>query len=106
MRRGGAEGPGGEIFLSTLNTSASRSHAWRGSPTALPEKPRGRRRLCGVPGGLENLGARSECRRYLSHYREGTLRQRIVRVSLEQLNNMNMNMNSRRAVSSIVQNTL
>lgn len=24
MRRGGAEGPGGEVFLSTLNTSAPR----------------------------------------------------------------------------------
>lgn len=24
MRRGGAEGPGGEVFLSTLNTSARR----------------------------------------------------------------------------------
>ena len=73
-------------------------------PTALPEKPRGRLRLSGVPGGLENLGARSEWRRYLGHYREGTLRQGMVRVSLEQLNNMNMN--GRRAVSSIVQNTL
>lgn len=84
MRRGGAEGPGGEIFLSTLNTSASRSHACRGSPTALPEKPRGRWWLRGIPGGLENLGAKSECRRYLGHYRGGTLRQGIVWVSLEQ----------------------
>ena len=58
MRRGGVEGPGGAVFLSTVNTSAHRVLCPGGAPpTALPEKPRGRLRLSGALGGLEkNLG--------------------------------------------------
>lgn len=103
MRRGGAEGPGGGLFLSTLNTSVHRVPCREAPPTALPEKPRGRWRSNGVPGGLEKiLGSQEEAKRIFSSPQRGDIE--IGAGVLKTMKTAHIN-HKGICVSSIVQNT-
>lgn len=58
MRRGGVAGPGGAVFLSTVNTSAHGILCpGEAPPTALPEETKGKAAVQWSSGSLEkNLG--------------------------------------------------